>query len=419
MKNNCITKKLFKFSRNVIATVLLIAVTCSANFAGAASISDLQRQKAAAAAAKAAAAAAAAAKAAEAAQIKQEIYNLNSQISSIQAQINRTTDEINSTQATIDDLKIKIQQTEDELAVEQDKMNKILVAWYMEGDSSGLFNALIKADTLSEVITQEEYYNSVKQQISETQDKIIAYKSDLSKQKNDQDGRIAQLNDLKSGQQSQQAALQSKKYYQNMLLNNATGALASYQAEEKKASDEVARLTKAIQDAYVSYGGGASGAKTVIHRSNGGPQLNVPYYSQRDSRWVGQSLGSSGYTIGDYGCLITSFAMVSSYYGNTKTPADVENQSSFNSEGYFMYFNQSMGELDRYESRYGSVNYNLIDRELSEGKPVIVGVYIGSGFTHWIVLTGGDQNNGYSWNDPYPWINPPEYTSFFAMRIYD
>lgn len=48
-------------------------------------------------------------------------------------------------------------------------------------------------------------------------------------------------------------------------------------------------------------------------------------YSQRDSRWATQRLGTvNNTTIGDYGCYVTSMAMVASYFGNSVTPSELD-----------------------------------------------------------------------------------------------
>lgn len=43
--------------------------------------------------------------------------------------------------------------------------------------------------------------------------------------------------------------------------------------------------------------------------------LDVPAYSQNDSRWANQTMGNCSYaTLGAYGCWVTSYAMLYSYY---------------------------------------------------------------------------------------------------------
>lgn len=397
----------------------------------AVSASDLQKQKDYYAAQAAAAKAAAAAKQQQAAEVQQQISTLDGQISSMQNTINATEGQINDTQSAIDDLSAKIKKEEDNLAIEKDKMNKLLASWYMESDNNGLMVTLMSSNNLSDVIDQQQYYDSIKQQISASTDKITEVKNQLNEQKNKQEGQLTYLNDLKSNQQAQKNSLQKNKNYKDALLTDTTNAIADLKTESAQASAKAAELTKQIQKAYCEADGGQwnSSAGTcyrpvktssgpVKHRSGGGPQIEVPYYSQQDSRWASVSLGNSGVSIGDYGCLITSFAMVASFFGLGKTPLNINNESTFTGDGSFLSFNGNMGNLQNYRYRVG-INYSEIDSQLSRGNPVIVGVHMSSYLDHWIVLTGGNQQSGYSWNDPYPWSNPPTYSSFFAMRTFD
>ena len=62
--------------------------------------------------------------------------------------------------------------------------------------------------------------------------------------------------------------------------------------------------------------------------------LAVPSYKQYDSRWASLTLGSSGKTMKQIGCLTTSIAMTESYRkGSTITPTNIRNNSSYTSNG--------------------------------------------------------------------------------------
>lgn len=51
--------------------------------------------------------------------------------------------------------------------------------------------------------------------------------------------------------------------------------------------------------------------------------LSIPYYSQRDSRWSSNKLGSCGSTIGSQGCAVTSTAMLLKFRGANVDPAQL------------------------------------------------------------------------------------------------
>jgi len=50
-------------------------------------------------------------------------------------------------------------------------------------------------------------------------------------------------------------------------------------------------------------------------------------YAQRDARWAAQRLGTAdGITLGQYGCYVTSMAMLACYYGHPITPAALDDR---------------------------------------------------------------------------------------------
>lgn len=69
-------------------------------------------------------------------------------------------------------------------------------------------------------------------------------------------------------------------------------------------------------------------------------------YGQRDPRWRDNKLGSSGVTIGGYGCAVTSLAMLITHTGKATTPLELD-------EWLTSHFGYSNGNL---------VNWGTIDK---------------------------------------------------------
>jgi len=109
-------------------------------------------------------------------------------------------------------------------------------------------------------------------------------------------------------------------------------------------------------------------------------------YSQLDPRWKNQKLGSSNVTLGGYGCLVTTMAMLACYYGKNETPATLDTWLTQN-KGYqdgnlYKWFEGLTKEYPdiKCEGLFG-VPYPLnqaqeaeIDNELANKKPVVVEV---------------------------------------------
>ena len=116
-------------------------------------------------------------------------------------------------------------------------------------------------------------------------------------------------------------------------------------------------------------------------------KLSIPSYKQYDGRWASLTLGTSGKTIKQIGCLTTSIAMTESYRrGTTVTPANIRNSSSYTSDGSLYWPSNYTTSTS---SGYLTTTYNL----LKSGKPVLVGLKTKTGGQHWVVVTGFTGGN--------------------------
>jgi len=139
-------------------------------------------------------------------------------------------------------------------------------------------------------------------------------------------------------------------------------------------------------------------------------QINIPMFSQKNSRWANNKLGTSNTTIGDYGCLITATAMVLKYFGKDTDPGRL-NKDLVKANGY------ENGNLLRYDAIttiYSDivVDWDLflnnpdnetIDSVLERGLLPIVQVDFDTTThaleQHWVVIIGKDSA-GYKIIDP-------------------
>ena len=231
-----------RYFKKIIGAFTLIAVLFSPCLAKADVISDLQAQKEAAAAEAEQARIQAKQKQKEVDSIESQIANVDYQISSVSSAIYDSEIKLVETNNQIDALNKEIQLLEDNLASDQKKIDNLVASWYMEGDSSGVFNALISSNSLSEVITRQEYYDSVKRQIEDSIDKINKLKAEVELKKSEQENNKINLQKYKDSQEAQKLQLDQQKNVKDRLLNDTENMVAELKAEEKEALKKEAEI---------------------------------------------------------------------------------------------------------------------------------------------------------------------------------
>jgi hypothetical protein len=107
----------------------------------------------------------------------------------------------------------------------------------------------------------------------------------------------------------------------------------------------------------------------------------------------------------EYGCLITSVAMVASRMGHREIlPSDIAQSSSSNFAVNTALLRFSINvkglNIQRTNQLTSSGNISeVLDNTLKAG-PVIVGISYGSGGTHFVVIKSG-SNGSYTMDDPF------------------
>jgi PKD repeat protein len=132
--------------------------------------------------------------------------------------------------------------------------------------------------------------------------------------------------------------------------------------------------------------------------------LNVPYFSQGDSRWGTNAYDSSGTNIQAQGCAVSCLAMALKYAGISTDPGQLNtllvNSNDFDGNGV------NWGPATRDASHFTlefhahrSTDSQYLSQILSAGFPVIVRVTTAQGGSHFVLVIGA-QNGHFLINDP-------------------
>ncbi|MDC7127279.1 MAG: C39 family peptidase [Spirochaetales bacterium] len=147
--------------------------------------------------------------------------------------------------------------------------------------------------------------------------------------------------------------------------------------------------------------------------------LKVPLYDQgKDSEWADEKLGSkSDLTIKSHGCALTCISMVLSYFYNEKITPPKTNKWLKKHDGfddgwsngkYLGKVNIKWPSLSQYQKGmvYSRFDWNanpadtFLIRYYLEKKIPIIAEVIRNGASHYIVITGWNDKQGFMMNDP-------------------
>ena len=233
------TDKVKKF----LTIVALFSIIFSASPVFALTAKEIQRQKLLEQQAQAQALANQ--KAAEAAQMKQQIAQVDSQINQTTSALNQTTGQIDQTEATITALSAQIATEEQNLTKEKDKLSKVISEWYMDGDG-GLLNVVVGSNNISEVVSKQQYYDSVKQQLTSSIAKINNLKNELNGKKADQEKQKVGLLDLQKQQSAYRQTVVDQKSFKTSMLNMTTSEQQQYLALVSKLKNDISVVSAQI-----------------------------------------------------------------------------------------------------------------------------------------------------------------------------
>ena len=323
-----------KAKRCLLVFLIFIFSLLSFSYSNAATLSDLQKQQA---------------------EINKNIADKNAQISDVNKDIKQTTQDINSINSDIDEIQAKINEVQgqidevqeqiaqkeaeiaqknNELNTELENQKEAIRVMYESGYQDELF-ILIGSNSLSDVINQSDYLESLEGRIESTIDKINTLKAELEKEKAELEDKNKELSSLQEQQQAYKYGLDTQKAEKNRLLANSESqkkTLEDQIAEAKKLSSQVEAQINSIAASMNKSSGGVQ----ATDRGTSSVGFQWPMNYKYISCYYGESspfqsfhsgidlvnvAGTPIYAAAD-GTVTVAADMMSggSYYGYTRSP---------------------------------------------------------------------------------------------------
>lgn len=321
--------------------------------------------------------------------LAQALGVLTTQINLTQAKIAEQTTQLNKLEVEINDLSGKIQSLDYSLT----DLTKLFVARvkssYISASHSPI-SILLQVSGITELTKGYQYIEKVRNNDQKLLLTLEKSRLDFDQQRTMKEKKQAEIEAVKKILDREKAALATQVSAKNKLLSDTKNDEARFQSLLSAAQAQLAAFRR-----FTTSQGGTSLLSNQTKCDSWGC-----YYNQRDSSWGNQTIGLSGETMKEVGCLVTSMAMVASHYGKSIKPGDIA-ASSNPFWGNTAFMNQgswSAAGVTMTRTRIGS-STSKIDEELAAGRPVVVGIY--GGPDHFLVITK-KEGDDYIMNDPFP-----------------
>ncbi|MCK4892001.1 MAG: C39 family peptidase, partial [Candidatus Pacebacteria bacterium] len=338
--------------------------------------------------------------------LENEIELLDAQIAQFDLEIQTTQAQIEQTDLEINNLLLRIQIKEDGIE-KQKNILKNLLREINNYDNETTLEILLKSSEFSELLNQVEYMNTVGEKIKDALDEFNLIKQELEEKKDDVIEKKNQLEELNNKLLIQKETVDAQKNAKETLLKETRGKEYRYQNllfnvrnQRKTILGDINKLKREMRAEIAKIAAIAERPSENLASTNW-------YFSQNDSKWKDMTIGLSNSTVDDYGCAIASVSMVFKYYGIDIDPGRLSKQPIFYYD--LIVWPKQWRFLDLVKNSYHKsggltkADWNLIDREIASGHPVIVFIKaLGRGAGHYVVIHSKDSK-GYIVHDPVMW----------------
>ena len=338
--------------------------------------------------------------------LENEIELLDAQVAQLNLEIQATQTQIEQTNLEINNLLLRIQIKEEEIEKQKDVLKNLLreINAY---DNETTLEILLKSKEFSEFLNQAEYMNTVGEKIKNALDDLNLAKQELEEKKEEMKEKKNQLEELSKKLLDQKEIVDAQKSAKEALLRETRGKEYKYQDllfnvrnQRKTILGDINRLKREMQVEIAKIA-------AMAERPSENLASTSWYFSQNNSRWKDMTIGLSNSSVDDYGCAISSVAMVFKYYGINIDPGRLSKQPIFYYD--LIVWPKQWRFLDLIKNSYHKsggltkADWNLIDREIASGHPVIVFIKaLGRGAGHYVVIHSKDSK-GYIVHDPVRW----------------
>lgn len=322
----------------------------------------------------------------ESALLESEITGKKDKIEEIDSQIIAITGRINEKEESIN---------------KQKKMLAGLIRVYHENNQKDPLALIGGSIISSSFLPGTDQVSQVGQKVGEMLSNIKALKIGLENEKTEVENDKNKTIELKKQLENKNRDLDASRRQKNSLLAETQGKEEKYKKKLERVERQKQDLLGDINELYVTNSAEIEALKASLPSPDSKYRAsNGWYYSQKDPRWGDKRIGQSKSLLKDYGCALSSVAMVFTYHGKSVTPASMAKQPIY-------YWDLISWPADwngiklAANTNHGGVDWDNVDEEIKNDNPVIVFVRAKGRAGHYVVIHHKDKQGRYVVHDPY------------------
>lgn len=359
-------------------------------------------------------------------ELQKDIQSLNNQISYLNAQIEKTQIEIEIREREVNLLELDISKIEEEIKEKENKIQDMkekmaeAIRFLYEYDSGNLIKLTLAQANLSDLFDEVVYINDLQESIGETLEKLKADKIVLELNRKTLKEREEAISKAREELSLQVSRFDSDKQQKAVLLEITEGDEEKYRELMERIKKETSELSANLNQLIQLRAAEIARYLRQFPKGTCKASINVPYFAQTDPKWANREIGSSGITVGGWGCALTSVAMVFNYYKPGSTNPGIiasfpscpgscggycgcyceDSSKIFTSGGCLYWYKVAQKYGFTIDPLSFRLDWDKINYEIGRKNPVIIKTSSSVISSHYVVIVGKD-NNDYIVLDPY------------------
>lgn len=330
--------------------------------------------------------------------LQNQLQMMDIQIDSYQNDIGMVKRDIDKNNLEIKKIGNNINQKEEELDKTKENLSGI-IRLYHQIDQELRLEFLSAKENFTEALNHSEYIDQTSQKVDEILQKLRVKKIQLEEKQLEYRQKSYELSNKKVELDEKISYAGNEKLAKNILLNKTHGEETRYQTLLGRVEEQKQELIGNLDDLSSDTRDELDSILAKAPKPKSGKASNSWYYAQDDKKWGYKRIGLSSSLMKDYGCAVTSLAMVFSYHKEEITPGRLSSKPIFYRDLIVWPQHWKSLELDS-STAHGNINWSKIKKELKKDNPVVVFVRASAGKGHYVVIHGRDKSGNYVVHDP-------------------